>query len=107
MTRSTTSFPASTPEPPAVWLGRWFTAARREGFLALLAPAEWQTLSALLSFTCRDGQRRFSVDQLAVAMGLPREQALTRLDRLTEQRWRDGPLALLERDSAGEIVGAT
>jgi hypothetical protein len=102
-------FAASVPPPPAAayTLGRWFTAARREGLLALLAPEVWHTLSALLSFTGRDGRREFTVDQLAIALGQSREQALARLDQLAQTEWRKEPLAVLERDLAGEIVGAT
>jgi hypothetical protein len=105
-----TRFPSSTPPPQApdaYWLGRWFTTARREGLLALLLPEVWHTLSALLSFTCRDGRREFTVDQLAVALGQPRERALARLEQLTETKWRDQPLATVDRDPHGEIRGAT
>src|SRR5688572_22478256 len=105
MNRSSSS-PSSTPETPAFWLGRWFTAARREGLLALLTPEVWHTLSALLSFTCRDQQRVFTVDQLGVALGLSREQARTRLEQLTQIEWQGVPLATLEADRSGEIVGA-
>jgi hypothetical protein len=100
---------SSSHRPPlseAYWLGRWFTAARREGLLALLPADAWHTLSAILSFTCRDGRRCFTVDQLAVALGLSREQASERLDQLTQTNWHGQPLATLEQDPQGEIVGA-
>jgi hypothetical protein len=102
-------FSSSTPPqtPDAYWLGRWFTAARREGLLALLLPEVWHTLSAVLSFTCRDGRREFTLDQLAIALGQSREGARSRLEQLTETNWRDQPLATLERDLHGEIRGAT
>lgn len=97
---------AASPAAEAHRLGRWFTAARREGLLALLLPEVWQMLCALLSFTCRDGARRFTVDQLGVALGLSREQALVRLDQLVQTEWQGAPLAVLERDAQGEITGA-
>jgi hypothetical protein len=97
---------SSSPVPPHT-LGRWFAAIRRDGFLALLDPEEWQTLSALLSFTRRDGRRVFTVEQLAVAIGQSPETARTRLEQLARVQWRDAPLAALERDPEGEIVGAT
>src|SRR3954469_16537795 len=97
------SFPSPpAPELTAVTLGRWFTAARREGLLALLAPEVWHTLSALLSFTNRDGRRVFTVDQLAIALGQSREVARARLDQLAVTPWRDEPLAVLEHDLTGE-----
>jgi hypothetical protein len=105
MNRSS-SHSANAPEPHRVWLGRWFTAARREGLLALLDPEVWHTLSALLSFTCRDGRRCFTVDQLGVALGHSREEALARLEQLIQTEWHGRPLAVLERDPQGEIVGA-
>jgi hypothetical protein len=88
-------------------LGRWFAAIRRDGFLALLSPEDWQTLSALLSFTRHDGRRVFTVEQLAVAIGQSPETARARLDQLTQVQWREAPLATLERDPYGDIVGAT
>jgi hypothetical protein len=83
MTPRSLSSSHRAPPSEAHWLGRWFTAARREGLLALLPPDLWQTLCALLSFTSRDGRRSFTIDQLAVALGQPREQALSRLEALT------------------------
>ena len=97
--------PAAVSE--AYLLGRWFTAARRAGFLAQLPPKEWHTLSALLSFTSRDGRRGFSLEQLALALGISNRDALERLQVLTEQRWQEQPLAVLETDRRGEIVGVT
>jgi hypothetical protein len=52
------------------WLGRWFTAARRAGLLAHLSPEEWQTFSAILSFTASDGLRLFTLDQATCASRL-------------------------------------
>jgi hypothetical protein len=100
----------STPAPaePAVeaaWLGRWFAAARRAGLLALLPLDAWHTLSALLSFTRRDGGRSFTLDQLATALGQSREEAERRLQHLTEIEWKAAPLARLEHDPTGEVVG--
>jgi hypothetical protein len=103
-----TRFASPPPAEPAVeaaWLGRWFTAARRVGLLALLPAEAWHTLSALLSFTRRDGGRSFTLDQLAIALGQSREQAHERLEQLTQLDWHDGPLARLEHDPAGEVVG--
>jgi hypothetical protein len=100
----------SSPAPPepaleAAWLGRWFTAARRAGLLALLPAEAWHTLSALLSFTRRDGGRSFTLDQLATALGQSRDQTEQRLEQLTRIEWKGDPLARLERDPAGEVVG--
>jgi hypothetical protein len=100
------STPNASPRPEARWLGRWFTAARRGGLLAMLPADVWHTLSAIVSFTSRDGRRDFSVDQLAVALGLSREQAIARLAQLAETRWQDQPLATLEHNTAGEVAGA-
>jgi hypothetical protein len=104
MSRPSSSF---TPEPAteARWLGRWFTTVRRAGLLSLLPAEAWHTLSALLSFTCRDGGRRFTLDQLAIALGQSRATAEQRLDQLAETEWQGQPLARLERDPAGEVVG--
>jgi hypothetical protein len=96
-----------TPTPEAYIVGRWFTAARRQALLATLSPEAWHTLSAILSFTSRDGQRRLTIEQLALALALPRDTARARLDALAEVQWHDQPLLTLERDSDGEVVGAT
>src|SRR3954452_22925569 len=98
MPHSPSFSPTPAPALTAAALGRWFTAARREGLLALLPPEVWHTLSALLSFTNRDGRRTFTVDQLAIALGQSREVALARLDQLTQTEWRGEPLAVLEPD---------
>jgi hypothetical protein len=97
-----------SPEPrsEAYQLGRWFTAARREGLLALLTPAAWHTLSALLSFTSRDGRRVFTVDQLAVAIGQPSAQARARLEELAQVPWQGQLLVTPQYDASGEVVGA-
>lgn len=96
-----------TASADAYLLGRWFSAARREGLLTLLPPESWHTLSALLSFTCRDGRRSFTVDQLASTLGVSGEAARQRLDELTEIDWQGQPLAVLEYAGSGEIAGAT
>lgn len=93
------------PITETVFLGRWFTGIRRAGFLALLDPSSWHTLSAVISFTSRDGSRRFTADQLAAALGQPRELALRHLDVLAGIFWKDQPLLTLERD-AGDVTGA-
>jgi len=80
---------------------------RREGFLSLLESQAWHTLSAVLSFTSRDGSRRFSLEQLATAIGQPREEAGRRLAALAQIDWKGNPLAVPERDPAGEVCGAT
>src|SRR6266849_1908439 len=101
-------FSSPSPTPPApeyAWLGRWFAAARREGLLALLPPDAWHTLSALLSFTRRDGGRSFTLDQLATALGQSREEAGRRLEHLTQMEWKGEPLARLEHDPTGEVTG--
>lgn len=101
------SSPAELPlTAPASWLGNWFTGARREGLLAHLRPEAWHTLSALLSFTTRDGRRLFTVEQLAVALGSNREGAEARLADLLSCRWQAAPLLTLETDPEGEVVGA-
>jgi hypothetical protein len=97
--------PPPEPAAEAAWLGRWFTAARRVGLLALLPAEAWHTLSALLSFTRRDGGRSFTLDQLAIALGQSREQAQERLEQLTQLEWKGEPLARLEHDPTGEVVG--
>src|SRR5207249_1127001 len=73
--------------------------------LALLPADAWHTLSALLSFTRRDGERSFTLDQLAVALGQSREQAQQRLEQLTQIEWKGEPLVRLEHDPTGEVVG--
>jgi hypothetical protein len=107
MSSAASSLSVSDPAADAHRLGRWFAAARREGLLALLPPEVWHTLSAILSFTTREGRRAFTVDQLGLALGLSRDQAQVRLDQLEASQWRDEPLAVLERDREGEIIGAT
>jgi hypothetical protein len=99
--------PSFTPEAAteARWLGRWFTAARRAGLLALLPAEAWHTLSALLSFTRRDGGRSFTLEQLAIALGQSRATVAQRLTQLTEIEWHGEPLARVEHDPAGEVVG--
>jgi len=111
MPHPASSAPAPSPNPDTLsesrWLGRWFTAARRQGLLSLLPPEAWHTLSALLSFTSRDGTRRFTVDYLALALGQRREGALQRLHGLTDLQWQGQPLARLEYDPEGEITGVS
>lgn len=106
----TTSDPSLTSEPSlttqAVWLGRWFTGARREGFLALLTPPAWHTLCAVLSFTTREGRRVFSLDQLAATLGASRDEARRRLTLLSEEQWHGAPLLTLHQAPDGEIQGA-
>jgi len=75
--------------------------------LALLTPAQWHTLSALLSFTSRDGRRSFTLDQLGVALGVPRAEAEDRLRDLVETRWHDAALLTLEHDATGAVAGAS
>lgn len=87
-------------------LGRWFAGVRRQGLLATLAPEAWHTLSALLSFTGRDGSRPFSLEQLALSLGLTRAEAATRLDQLATTRWQEQDLVRIEHSPAGEVVGA-
>lgn len=87
-------------------LGRWFAAARRQGFLARLSPKAWHTLSGILSFTSRDGHRNFTVDQLALAIGQSREVAHKRLEQLATLDWQEQPLLALEQDGRA-IAGAT
>lgn len=94
------------PEPDSYLVGRWFAAARRQGLLAAVPPEAWHTLSALLSFTCRDGRRLFTVDQLALSLALPRAEALRRVGELETVQWQGQPLALLVRDAADEVEGA-
>jgi len=106
MTRRHTSAWNHTAAQEAHTLGRWFAAARREGLLARLTPEAWQTLSALLSFTGRDGRRLFSLDQLAAALGQPREAAQSRLEQLLQTEWKGQPLVQLEVSPAGEPAGA-
>lgn len=94
------------PEPDSYLVGRWFAAARRQGLLAAVPPEAWHTLSALLSFTCRDGRRLFTTDQLALSLALPRPEALRRLAALEGSQWQGQPLATVQRDPSGEVEGA-
>lgn len=87
-------------------MARWLTAARRQGFLAQVPPDPWHTLSAVLSFTCRDGRRRFTLDQLALALAVPRAEAARRLEELSRAPWRGQPLAVPEAGPDGEVAGA-
>lgn len=97
-----------TPQTPHPYpSARWFTEARRAGLLTLLPAEVWHTLSALLSFTSHDGARRFTIDQLAAALGQSRPEALRRLDAAGLMQWRDRPLLTVERDADGEIQGAS
>jgi hypothetical protein len=105
MSPRSTSLPIADPAQEARWLGRWFTAARRAGLLSLLPAEAWHTVSALLSFTRRDGGRSFTLEQLAIALGQSRATAEQRLAQLTEIEWQGQPLARLEYDPAGEVVG--
>ena len=97
----------TSPAPEAGWLGRWFTAARRDGLLTALSAEPWHTLCAVLSFTARDGRRVFTLDQLALALGASRAVADERLRTLAAQQFRGGPVAHVECDSAGEVYGAS
>lgn len=97
----------TSPAASASWLGRWFTAVRRAGLLATVPAEAWHTLCAILSFTTRDGTRPFTLDQLALSLGLSREAARDRLTQLAAVQWRDQPLATIERDAAGDVTGAT
>jgi len=84
-------------------LARWFTGVRRDGFLACLGPEAWHTLSALLSFTRRDGGRRFTLDQFATVISQPRDEAARRLQALADTYWKGEPLAVLALDPAGQV----
>jgi len=97
--------PASHGTPEGRLMARWLTAARRQGFLALVPPDAWHALSAVLSFTCRDGRRRFTLDQLALALAVPRLEAARRLDELSRTQWRGQPLAAPEAGPDGEVAG--
>lgn len=104
------SRPSPSPQPAAAearFLGRWFAAARREGLLAALAAEDWQTLTAVLSFTSRDGHRRFTLEQLALALGQSRETAEQRLAQLARSTWQDEPLLQPVAAHDGELVGAS
>jgi hypothetical protein len=96
----------AVPEPEGYLVGRWFAAARRRGFLAAVPPEPWHTLCALLSFTCRDGRRLFTADQLALSLAVPRVEAERRLADLERAQWHGQPLASLERDADGAVCGA-
>jgi len=98
--------PQATTASDAYRLGRWFAGIRRAGLLAALSPQAWHTLCALLSFTSREGTRHFTLEQLALALGAPRDVAQTQLTMLTEITWQGGPLLRLERSAAGEVAGA-
>jgi len=87
-------------------LGRWLAQARRQGLLAAAPPEAWHTLCAVLSFTCRDGARRFTADQLALALAVSRRDADRRLADLAGAQWRGQPLAVPELSPDGEVVGA-
>lgn len=87
-------------------LGRWFTAARRQGLLAVTPAEAWHTLSCVLSFTGRDGARHFTTDQVALSLVLPRDEALRRLTELASTQWRGQPLVTLLVDESGEVTGA-
>jgi hypothetical protein len=92
--------------PEGRLMARWLTAARRQGFLALVPPDSWHALSAVLSFTCRDGRRRFTLDQLALALAVPRAEAARRMEGLARTQWRGQPLAVPESGPDGEVAGA-
>lgn len=79
---------------------------RREGFLALLEPEAWHTLSAILSFTSRDGHRRFTSEQLGVAIGESREEAERRLSALAQVAWKNRALLTPQFDHDGAVCGA-
>jgi len=98
--------PATAATPEGRLMARWLTAARRQGFLALVPPDAWHALSAVLSFTCRDGRRRFTLDQLALALAVPRLEAGRLLDELSRTQWRGQPLAVTEAGPDGEVAGA-
>jgi len=85
------------------FLGKWFTGIRRQGLLALLAPEVWHTLSAVLSFTSRDGSRRFGLNQLAATLGVSREDARLRLSTLAQTPWQGAPLVKIDIEPDGEV----
>lgn len=87
-------------------LGRWLAQARRQGLLASVPPEAWHTLCAVLSFTCRDGGRRFTAEQLALALAVPRPEADRRLADLAGTQWRGQPLAVPQLSPESEAVGA-
>lgn len=89
------------------WLGRWFTGIRRAGFLTTFGAEDWHTLCALLSFTSQAGRCVFTVDQLGTVLGLPRESAATRLERLARVRWHGEPVVTPSTDETGAVTGVT
>lgn len=98
---------ASTPSPSPDTRGlvRWFTSVRQSGLLAALSPESWQVLCALLSFLTREGQCRFTEEQLAFALGLSREEVGRWLEALAGEQWNGEPLLIRELDTHGEVCG--
>lgn len=97
------SLQSSTGQRPTLWL----TQARRAGLLSLLGAEHWHLLCAVLSFTDRDGRRRFSLDQLGSAAALAPDTARQRLTELAAVPLRGEALLHLDCDPEGEVIGAT
>lgn len=91
---------------PQLWLGRWFAGARREGLLASLTPEAWQTLSAVLSFTGKDGERRFTIEHLGAALGVTPDEAQQRFQDLSAVSWNNERLVKPAFDRFGALAGA-
>jgi hypothetical protein len=88
-------------------LSEWFAALRRAGWFLQVPAEEWHTLSALLSFSHRDGSLTFTVEQTAYVLGTDEDEADRRLDALTRLEWRGRPLLALDRDAYGKTSGGT
>ena len=98
--------PPPLPEYHPPLPSRWFTAVRQSGLLSSLSPEAWHALSALLSFRTPDGRCPFRLEHLAFSLGCSPEEALARLQTLSQALWQEQPLVALEQGPDGEVVGA-
>jgi hypothetical protein len=70
------------------------TALRTCGLIAALDDQQARTLLALLSCLSPNGELRAASFQVADVLGMSEREARSRLDRLAQATWREGPVVL-------------
>ena len=76
---------------------RWYIAAAQDGMLADMGAERWHTLAVLATFMDAQGRCWPSQKALAERMGVTRETANRRIQKLLEYRWNGRPVVTMEK----------
>lgn len=76
---------------------RWYIAAAQDGMLADMGAERWHTLTVLATFMDAQGRCWPSQKALAERMGVTRETANRRIQKLAEYKWRGQALISVEK----------